>query len=140
MGHMGTLECLQFMTPSPPPKETNLIVPSRAPQTGLGSYRSIGSFFRDAPEEQKHNMLKKLGEQLLERMKAREDPTLPLWVSTAGYDVAWVHLRLDNVPKYYRFKEYKDAMATCPVSKTALEKAGDEPALKRARCCVFTDT
>ena len=40
-------------------------------------------------------------------MKQRNDPNLPLYVSVAGYDIAWVHLRLDNIPKYYRFKEYK---------------------------------
>merc|ERR1719215_1482636 len=96
------------MTPSPPPKETNLIAPSRAPNIELEVYRSLGSFFKDAPDQQKHNMLRKLGNQIPERMRVRGDPQLPLWVSTAGYDIAWLHLRLDNVPKYYRFKEYKD--------------------------------
>merc|ERR1719221_546178 len=106
--HLGTLDCLQFMTPSPPPKETSLIVPSRAPGMQLSVYRSLGSFFRAAPEQQLHNMLQKLASHIPERMAIRGDPTLPLWVSTAGYDIAWLHIRVDNVPKYYRFKEYKD--------------------------------
>merc|ERR1719291_1630087 len=54
--HLGTLDCIQFMTPSPPPKETNLLVPSRAPGTDLPVYRSFGSFFKGAPEEQLNNM------------------------------------------------------------------------------------
>jgi len=107
VNHMGTLDCLQFMTPSPPPKGTNLLAPSRAPGTDLPVYRSMGSFFRGAPEQQLHNMLHLLGSHMPERMRARGDPTLPLWLSTAGYDIAWLHIRLDDKPKYYRFKEYK---------------------------------
>jgi len=110
VNNMGTLDCLQFMTPSPPPKETNLLVPSRAPDTQLSVYRSFGSFFKGAPQEQVHNMLELLGKHIPDRMAARGDKGLPLYVSTAGYDIAWVHLRLDNVPKYYRFKKYKDEL------------------------------
>merc|ERR1712083_471341 len=44
-GHTNSLEVLQFMTPAKPPKETNLIVPARAPGTELSAYRSCGSFF-----------------------------------------------------------------------------------------------
>merc|ERR1712087_268214 len=68
----------------------------------------MGSFFKGAPGEQVHNMLRKLGTYLPQRLDERGDPSLPLWVSTAGYDIAWLHVRLDDQPKYYRFKSYKE--------------------------------
>lgn len=33
----------------------------------------------------------------------------PMWLSTAGLGVSWLHLRLDSRPKYYRHAEYKIA-------------------------------
>jgi hypothetical protein len=36
-----------------------------------------------------------------------ETRPLPLWVSTSGLAVPWLHLRLDARPKYYGFEPYK---------------------------------
>jgi hypothetical protein len=33
--------------------------------------------------------------------------TAPVWVSTAGMGVSWLHVRLDNRPKYYGYKPYR---------------------------------
>ena len=30
----------------------------------------------------------------------------PLWLNTSGAAVAWLHVRLDSSPKYYRHREY----------------------------------
>lgn len=30
-----------------------------------------------------------------------------LWISTSGLGVSWLHVRLDNRPKYYNWEEYK---------------------------------
>jgi hypothetical protein len=30
----------------------------------------------------------------------------PIWLSTAGMGVAWLHIRLDERPKYYSHKPY----------------------------------
>ena len=30
----------------------------------------------------------------------------PVWVSTAGMGVSWLHVRFDSRPKYYRWGEY----------------------------------
>ena len=32
----------------------------------------------------------------------------PLWLSTAGGGVAWLHLRIDSRPKYYSHRPYRD--------------------------------
>jgi hypothetical protein len=33
----------------------------------------------------------------------------PLWLSTAGLGVSWLHVRLDSQPKYYRHAPYRQA-------------------------------
>lgn len=33
----------------------------------------------------------------------------PIWLSTAGGGVAWLHVRLDTTPKYYRHAAYRHA-------------------------------
>ena len=33
---------------------------------------------------------------------------LPLWLSTAGLGVIWLHVRVDSRPKYYRHRAYAD--------------------------------
>ena len=32
----------------------------------------------------------------------------PLWVSTNGYGVSWLHVRLDSSPKYYSYRPYRN--------------------------------
>ena len=34
----------------------------------------------------------------------------PVWLSTAGMGVSWLHLRLDSQPKYYRHGPYRATM------------------------------
>jgi hypothetical protein len=34
--------------------------------------------------------------------------TTPVWLSTAGAGVAWLHVRLDDRPKYYSHRPYTD--------------------------------
>ena len=31
----------------------------------------------------------------------------PVWLSTAGMGIAWLHIRLDDRPKYYGYREYR---------------------------------
>ena len=31
----------------------------------------------------------------------------PLWVSTSGLGVYWLHIRLDSFPKYYTYTPYR---------------------------------
>jgi hypothetical protein len=58
---------------------------------------------RSGPEAQKHELWQAVGKA----MDARLGPK-PIWLSTAGMGVAWLHVRLDSRPKYYGFDEYKD--------------------------------
>lgn len=66
---------------------------------------SIGDFIRGAPREAAAVLWRCVGSALHEVLQRRgENPT---WVSTAGKDVPWVHVRLDTSPKYYTWALYK---------------------------------
>lgn len=47
-----------------------------------------------------------VAETMLRRLSGR-----PLWLSTAGAGVAWLHVRVDPVPKYYAYPPYRVAPA-----------------------------
>jgi hypothetical protein len=72
---------------------------------GTGSeYSHLASFLRSAPLSQRHVLWQRVG--TLVRQHLGDDP---LWVSTAGLGVSWLHVRLDSRPKYYRFDPYRSA-------------------------------
>jgi len=62
----------------------------------LNGYENIAAFVREAPEAQTHFLWRLVG-NLMER---RLGPS-PVWLSTAGAGVPWLHVRLDQRPKYY---------------------------------------
>ncbi len=77
-----------------------LIVP--CPSAVPSAYGHLAAFVRKAPEPQKHALWQSVGAALARRVGAR-----PVWLSTAGAGVAWLHVRLDDRPKYYGFGPYR---------------------------------
>ena len=76
-----------------------LVVPKPiAPATAYGH---IAAFVRQAPEAQRHALWKRVGESMRQRLGKR-----PVWLSTAGAGVSWLHVRLDVLPKYYGYERY----------------------------------
>jgi hypothetical protein len=69
-----------------------------------GGYGHLGAFLRAAPEGQRHDLLITLGTAIEDRLR---DDARPLWVSTAGLGVPWLHIRLDTRPKYYKHTAYR---------------------------------
>ena len=65
-------------------------------------YVDLASFSRNAPVEQQIYLWKMTGEAMSNRIGTR-----PLWLSTAGGGVAWLHIRLDDWPKYYGYTPYR---------------------------------
>ena len=71
----------------------------------LGSqsdYAHIAIFSRSAPAAQQHALWRIVGESV-----TRSVSTKPLWVSTSGLGVIWLHVRLDSRPKYYSYQPYR---------------------------------
>jgi hypothetical protein len=79
-----------------------LIVP--CPSGPASAYTHLGSFVREAPEPQQQALWEVVGAAMQQRLGTR-----PVWLSTAGAGVAWLHIRLDDRPKYYGFAPYRDA-------------------------------
>ncbi len=77
-----------------------LIVP--CPHSDLRVYAHLAAFIRHAPETQQHAFLMLMGKTVEAQLSDE-----PLWLSTAGAGVAWLHVRLDKRPKYYGYAPYK---------------------------------
>ena len=77
-----------------------LVVP--APISPADSYVHLARFLRGAPKVQVDRFWMRAGEAMADRISDQ-----PLWLSTAGLGVSWLHLRLDSRPKYYRHLAYR---------------------------------
>lgn len=76
-----------------------LIVPS--PATTDADYSGLAQFLRQAPITQQLTLWQVLARQIKLMLSTRE-----LWISVAGGGVAWLHVRIDERPKYYRHRPY----------------------------------
>lgn len=77
-----------------------MVVP--CPVAKEAGYAHLASFIRTAPESQLHQLWQAVARAMELRMSDR-----PVWLSTAGMGVAWLHVRLDNRPKYYGYSPFK---------------------------------
>lgn len=78
-----------------------MVVPT--PQSEL-NYSHFKSFISEAPDSQIFSFFKTTGAVVSKTLQDR-----PVWLNTAGAGVAWLHLRLDSKPKYYRHFPYRSA-------------------------------
>jgi hypothetical protein len=79
-----------------------LVVPS--PLGPLSAYGHLGAFVRQAPDVQRHALWEVVGAAMQRRLGSE-----PVWLSTAGAGVSWLHVRLDDRPKYYAYGPYRAA-------------------------------
>ena len=80
-------------------KDALLIAP--CPIASLSTYPHLAQFLREAPEPQKQELWQEVGTLLAQQLNEN-----PIWVSTSGLGVYWLHIRLDSFPKYYTFQPY----------------------------------
>lgn len=81
-----------------------LVAPT--PRAELAAYPHLAAFARRAPAGQQHAFWQAVGRAVAARLSDR-----PLWLSTSGLGVAWLHARLDTQPKYYSYRPYRTAAA-----------------------------
>ncbi len=74
------------------------------PKGDAGAYAHLAVFAREAPASQQQALWQRVGAAVAERISDR-----PLWVSTSGLGVYWLHVRLDSYPKYYTYRPYRVA-------------------------------
>lgn len=80
-----------------------LIAP--CPSGAALTYLHLARFLRGAPARQVRQLWRATASAVLERAG-----DAPLWLSTAGLGVGWLHVRLDWFPKYYRHRAYANAV------------------------------
>lgn len=80
--------------------DATLVVP--CPVSEPSAYGHLAAFARFAPEAQRHALWQAVGAAMVERVGRK-----PVWLSTAGAGVSWLHVRLDDRPKYYGYEGYR---------------------------------
>jgi hypothetical protein len=81
-------------------RDAILIAP--CPVAEPSAYGHLAAFVRLAPERQRQALWQSVGEVVARRISAK-----PVWLSTAGAGVSWLHVRLDDRPKYYGYAPYR---------------------------------
>lgn len=81
-------------------KDALLVVPNRKYE--MSCYGHLADFVRKGPDKQVKAFWKRVGVEF-----ENCDKKDYVWLSTAGKGVAWLHVRLDSRPKYYRYIPYK---------------------------------
>lgn len=74
-----------------------------APDEYLTDFSHLAAFTRKAPRIQQHRLWQQVGEAMQKRVSSD-----PVWLNTAGGGVGWLHVRLDDAPKYYRYSPYRN--------------------------------
>jgi hypothetical protein len=77
-----------------------MVVPT--PLADHKAYGHLAAFVRVAPEPQRHALWQAVGLAVSRRVNSKS-----VWLSTAGAGVSWLHVRLDDRPKYYGFTPYR---------------------------------
>jgi hypothetical protein len=90
------------------------------------AYGHLAAFVRLAPEDQRHALWQSVGNAMVLRLGTR-----PVWLSTAGAGVSWLHVRLDDRPKYYGFGSYKQWRR---VETSSLRRIADDASTIALRC------
>lgn len=80
----------------------NAVLVAPCPIAEPGVYGHLASFLRNAPSDQIHQHWQAVAVAMDNRISER-----PVWLSTAGMGVSWLHVRMDDRPKYYGYAPYK---------------------------------
>ena len=80
--------------------------PKLAPGAARAAYGHLAAFCRAAPESQRVAVWQAVGEALHGMLGGAAASAPPVWLSTEGSGVPWLHVRLDSRPKYYHHRKY----------------------------------
>ena len=97
-------------------KDSTLVAP-RPPldRSDQKYYGHLAAFMQNPDKKRINEFWQKVGATGLDLMK--KDPGKPIWMSTSGRGVSWLHLRFDTRPKYYQYEAYK-----VPPGKNQIQK------------------
>jgi len=82
--------------------DATLVVPRHS--ASPSAYGHIAAFVRGALEAQRLALWRAVGDAMSRRLGSK-----PVWLSTAGAGVPWLHVRLDDRPKYYGYTPFRES-------------------------------
>jgi uncharacterized protein DUF6940 len=83
-------------------KTAKLVVPRGIARPEV--YVHLKAFLGSAPVSQVQSLWRCVADTARKEVSDR-----PLWISTAGAGVSWLHVRLEHTPKYYAYRPYATA-------------------------------
>lgn len=98
--HFGRAGASSVVTFTNLGRDAVLVAP--VPHGPDSQYGHLAAFVRHATLDQKHDLWQAVANAMLDRISDR-----PVWLSTAGAGVSWLHVRLDDRPKYYGHRPYQ---------------------------------
>lgn len=78
--------------------DATLVVP--CPNQDSSGYQTLATFLRISDRSLHLSVWKRTAEAIVSQLS--KQPKSPLWVSTDGRGVDWLHVRLDTTPKYFK--------------------------------------
>jgi len=81
--------------------DARLLVP--CPLASEDAFTHLAKFVRTASEAQGLALMQLMGETLLQEVSEKK-----IYLSTSGLGVFWLHIRLDERPKYYQSRRYRE--------------------------------
>lgn len=83
-----------------------LVVPQPMNNVSEITYTHLYNFIKYSSPEYFKNVFAECIKLLCETMQ--ENKNTKYWLSTSGLGVSWLHFRIDTIPKYYNYEEYKN--------------------------------
>jgi hypothetical protein len=77
------------------------------------AYGHLAAFVRLAPAHQRRSLWQAVGREMAHRVSAKA-----VWLSTAGAGVSWLHVRLDDRPKYYGYAPFRNVGSSTTTKTT----------------------
>mmetsp|Transcript_15442 Transcript_15442/g.29135 ORF Transcript_15442/g.29135 Transcript_15442/m.29135 type:complete len:259 (+) Transcript_15442:166-942(+) len=89
---------------------TSKLIAPKAVQQSRYIYSHFGMFLRNAPDQEIVEFWRLVGKEYRKSLdeSMMTGGSKSLWLSTSGTGVAWLHMRIDDRPKYYTFGRFAD--------------------------------
>mmetsp|Transcript_13296 Transcript_13296/g.43313 ORF Transcript_13296/g.43313 Transcript_13296/m.43313 type:complete len:580 (-) Transcript_13296:81-1820(-) len=85
-------------------RDAMLVAPT--PAAADRGFAHLADFCRNAPKPNQDRLWQLVAQTFRATLRRHDDK--PLWLSTAGDGVPWLHVRIDSRPKYYHTRAFKE--------------------------------
>lgn len=104
--------------------DATLVVPAQVSGAQPEAYGHLANFVRQAPDAQQALFWRTVSEEMISSLK--KSAPAPVWLSTAGNGVPWVHVRTDSWPKYVKHDPFRTHHLSVSVSDGQLRLKHDD--------------